>query len=142
MRQQWLYNLLAALAVVLSAAFALKEFVFAKSYPVSVIYRTPPAAAPIDTPPPSREPEPEPEPESEPEPEEEPFSAEFPLDINLATQRELELIPGVGNVTAQRIVQYRERLGGYANLEQLMEISGIGEGTFEDISAYLIIGEE
>jgi competence protein ComEA len=54
----------------------------------------------------------------------------------------LELIPGVGNVTAQRIIQYRDHLGGYTSLEQLMEISGIGEGTYAELEPYLVVGEE
>jgi competence ComEA-like helix-hairpin-helix protein len=138
MRHNRLYNVLAALAIILSAAFALNEFVFAKRYPITVTYHAPPQPAPPAEAPPPRGPEREPM--SEPESEPEPFSAQFPLDINLATQRELELIPGIGNVTAQRIIQYREHLGGYTALEQLMEISGIGEGTFGDIEAYLVVG--
>jgi competence ComEA-like helix-hairpin-helix protein len=141
MRHNRLYNLLAAAAILLSAVFALNEFVFARSYPVSVTYNIPPQPAPVIEPQFAQSAQ-EPEPEPESEPEEEPFSAEFPLDINLATQRELELIPGVGNVTAQRIIQYREHLGGYTSLEQLMEISGIGEGTYGDIEAYLVVWED
>lgn len=66
-------------------------------------------------------------------------SVGFPLDLNLATVDELKFIPRVGDVTAQRIVQYREVLGSYTSLEQLKEIKGIGDVLFDSISAYLII---
>jgi competence ComEA-like helix-hairpin-helix protein len=65
---------------------------------------------------------------------------EFPLNLNTATYEELILIPRVGDVTAQRILQYRDYLGGgYDMLEQLMEIKGIGEATFEAIEPYLYV---
>jgi competence ComEA-like helix-hairpin-helix protein len=67
---------------------------------------------------------------------------EFPLDLNIATYDELILIPRVGDVTAQRILQYRDHLGGYYDtLEQLMEIKGIGESTFDAIAPYLYVEE-
>lgn len=66
-------------------------------------------------------------------------SVTFPLDLNSATENELKFIPQVGNVMAQRIVQYRDELGGYTSLEQLKDIKGVGEKTFETISAYLFI---
>ena len=66
-------------------------------------------------------------------------SVSFPLELNRATREELMLIPGVGEVTSRRIVQYREVLGGYTELEQLYEIKGIGETTFANISAYLYL---
>ncbi|WRS28211.1 helix-hairpin-helix domain-containing protein [Oscillospiraceae bacterium MB08-C2-2] len=61
---------------------------------------------------------------------------QFPLDINTATLEEIMLIPGVGEVTAQRIIQYREVLGGYTHLDQLMEIKGIGQATYQKLWAY------
>lgn len=67
------------------------------------------------------------------------ITVEFPLDLNTATAQQLEFIPQIGEVTAQRIIQYREALGSYTSLEQLMEIKGIGQKTFDTISAYLII---
>lgn len=68
-------------------------------------------------------------------------SVKFPIDINKATEAQLCFIPQVGTVTAQRIVQYREVLGGYSSLEQLKEIKGISDKTYENIAAYLIIAE-
>ncbi|MCL2056904.1 MAG: helix-hairpin-helix domain-containing protein [Oscillospiraceae bacterium] len=63
----------------------------------------------------------------------------FPLDLNEAAYGELILIPRVGDVTAQRIIQYRDYLGGYEKLEQLMDIRGIGEGIFAQIAPYLYV---
>jgi len=63
----------------------------------------------------------------------------FPLEINTATVDELMYIPRVGSVMAQRIVQYRDVLGGFTDLAQLGDIQGIGETTLETISQYLYI---
>lgn len=64
---------------------------------------------------------------------------EFPLELNSATGQQLTHIPHIGEVTSQRIVQYRDLLGGYTSLEQLMDIKGIGQQTYEQISAYLYL---
>ena len=66
----------------------------------------------------------------------------FPLNINTATQEELTYIPRVGEVISSRIVQYRDVLGGYTSLEQLMEIKGIGEATYLHLSGYLTLEKE
>ena len=57
------------------------------------------------------------------------------LDLNTATQAELEELPGVGPVMAQRIVQWRERNGRFSDVRELREIEGIGEKVFAKISA-------
>lgn len=56
-----------------------------------------------------------------------------PVNLNSATQEELETLPGVGPATAEKIVQYREEHGGFQNSSELMDISGIGEKTFEKL---------
>lgn len=66
-------------------------------------------------------------------------NVQFPLNLNTATAEELKAVPRVGDVLSQRIVQYRDVLGGYTDLRQLMEIKGIGESTYAEISAYLYI---
>jgi DNA uptake protein and related DNA-binding proteins len=68
-----------------------------------------------------------------------PASVSFPLELNRATREELMLIPGIGETTSRRIVQYRDVLGGYTDLEQLYDIKGIGKATFDKISAYLYL---
>lgn len=74
--------------------------------------------------------------------EEEPEAVRFPLELNAATYDELLLIPQVGDVMAQRILQYRDHLGGYTSLSQLREIKGVGDKVFAVISAYLYVSEE
>ncbi|MDP3999987.1 MAG: helix-hairpin-helix domain-containing protein [bacterium] len=53
------------------------------------------------------------------------------ININTATASELENLPGVGEVTAKKIIDYREAFGPFESAEELMEVSGIGEKTFE-----------
>ena len=50
-----------------------------------------------------------------------------PLDLNTATIEQLDALPGVGPVTAQRIVDWRARNGRFATVDQLREVEGIGE---------------
>jgi len=66
----------------------------------------------------------------------------FPLDVNKATVSELMYIPRVGSAMAQRITQYRSELGGYTELEQLKQIKGVGDKTYEVIAAYLYIQDQ
>lgn len=63
------------------------------------------------------------------------------VDINRASQRELELLPHVGDVIAGRIIDYREKLGGFTDIRQLLEVDGIGAESFEDIAAFVCAGE-
>lgn len=53
--------------------------------------------------------------------------------INTATQAELETLPGVGPALAERIIAYREENGAFASLEDLDEVSGVGEAMLENI---------
>ncbi|MCL2580650.1 MAG: helix-hairpin-helix domain-containing protein [Oscillospiraceae bacterium] len=160
------YNLLLVVTLVAVGLMSVFNLTMRQSgFAVRVGYaipEPPPAAAP--PPPPVRAPavlpgeeEPPPFPETAPAPAQ-PLSdpayeggwengpdyiilAEFPLEINAATYDELLLIPRVGDVTAQRIIQYREYLGGYTHLSQLLDIVGIGAATFEHITAYLYLAE-
>lgn len=50
-----------------------------------------------------------------------------PLDLNTATKDQLDTLPGIGPVTAQRIVERRQKHGPFTSLEQLGEIEGIGD---------------
>ena len=53
-----------------------------------------------------------------------------PLDLNTATAEELAELPGIGPELAKRIVAYRTEHGAFAATEELMKVSGIGEGKF------------
>ncbi|MGW0480846.1 helix-hairpin-helix domain-containing protein [Nonomuraea sp. NPDC003214] len=55
------------------------------------------------------------------------------LDLNSATQDQLEQLPGVGEVLAARIAEYRTAHGGFTSIDQLRNVNGIGPRTFEEI---------
>lgn len=57
----------------------------------------------------------------------------WPLNINTVTAEELELLPGIGPVLAQRIVDYRNSHGGYRAVEELLQVKGIGDSRLKDI---------
>ncbi len=63
----------------------------------------------------------------------------FPLDINSATQSELEQLPGVGPVLAKAIIQRRKDVGPFERPEDLKDVAGIGEKTFAKIAPLITI---
>ena len=65
-----------------------------------------------------------------------------PMNLNTATAEELQALPGIGEVLAQRIVAYREQIGGFQNLEQLLEVNGIGTVKYAGIVPMLYLPEE
>ncbi|MEJ2752869.1 MAG: helix-hairpin-helix domain-containing protein [Chloroflexota bacterium] len=62
------------------------------------------------------------------------------VDINAADLNELDTLPGIGPVTAQKIIDYREEHGGFADIEAILDVSGIGEVTFEEIRELITAG--
>ena len=60
-------------------------------------------------------------------------SAPTTVDLNLATEQDLERLPGIGPVLARRIVQYRQTQGRFQAVQQLRQVKGIGKKTFERI---------
>jgi competence protein ComEA len=57
-------------------------------------------------------------------------SASAPLNLNTATVAQLETLPGIGKSTAERILEYRDKNGGFKKIEDLMNVRGIGEKNF------------
>lgn len=64
------------------------------------------------------------------------------ININTATAKEFEVLPGIGPVTAQNIVDYREKNGDFLSINQLQEVNRIGEKTLVKIRPYLTMGDE
>ena len=62
-----------------------------------------------------------------------PASSGAPIDLNSATLEQLDTLPGVGPVLAQRILDWRAEHGRFGSTDELREVSGIGEATFADI---------
>jgi competence protein ComEA len=56
-----------------------------------------------------------------------------PVDLNTADQTVLETLPGIGPSLAARIIAWREEHGGFRTVEDLLEVSGIGDGRFADL---------
>jgi competence protein ComEA len=55
------------------------------------------------------------------------------INVNTASAAELEALPGIGEVLSQRIVDYRTEHGPFASVEDLLDVSGIGEAILADI---------
>jgi competence protein ComEA len=62
------------------------------------------------------------------------------ININTATQTELEMLPGIGPSTATNIIAHREANGPFAAIEAIMDVPGIGEGKFEAIRDLITVG--
>ncbi len=64
------------------------------------------------------------------------------VNINTATAEELAAaLPGIGDVKAQSIVEYREAAGGFDSVDELINVSGIGEKTLESIRPYCRVSD-
>ena len=57
-------------------------------------------------------------------------TAAAPVNLNTATMDQLATIPGIGVKTAERIIAYREKNGGFKKVEDLMNVQGVGEKSF------------
>jgi competence protein ComEA len=57
-------------------------------------------------------------------------STTAPINLNTANVAQLETLPGIGKSTAERILEYREKSGGFKKIEDLMNVRGIGEKNF------------
>jgi len=63
------------------------------------------------------------------------------ININTADETELDKLPGIGPVKASDIIAYREENGGFGSIEELKNVSGIGDKTFENLKDLVTVGE-
>lgn len=63
----------------------------------------------------------------------------FHLNINTASARELEELPGVGKVIAERIVAYREQYGRFRRPEELLMVNGVSDKKFRELQAMIVV---
>ena len=63
----------------------------------------------------------------------------FPADINKADKEMLMAVSGIGEVTADRIIAYRDRVGVISNMDMLLEVNGIGDSTLELLKGYFYV---
>lgn len=63
------------------------------------------------------------------------------ININTASQAELESLPGIGPTTALKIIEYRDANGVFLNPEDIINVPGIGPGTYERIKNLITVGE-
>ena len=61
------------------------------------------------------------------------------VNLNTATVAQLESLPGIGKATAERIVEYRQKSGGFKKIEELMNVRGVGEKSFLKLKPLLTV---
>ena len=64
----------------------------------------------------------------------------FPVSINHASKEELSALPGIGDVLAQRILDFRAAHGYFRSVEELLNVEGIGKKRLEEILDLIVIG--
>ncbi len=62
------------------------------------------------------------------------------LDLNTATASQLQMLPGIGQVLAQRILTYRQENGPFTSADELMNVDGISTKRLEEILDYITVG--
>ena len=65
-----------------------------------------------------------------------------PVNLNTATQSQLEALPGIGPRAAERILEYRQKNGSFKKIEDLMNVKGIGEKSFLKLKPLLMVTDK
>jgi competence protein ComEA len=69
-------------------------------------------------------------------------SAAAPVNLNTASVSEIATLPGIGPKAAERIVEYRQKNGGFKKIEELMKVKGIGEKSFLKLKPLITVTEK
>ena len=64
------------------------------------------------------------------------------ININKATQEELETLSGIGPSTANKIIQYRKENGNFKSIEEIKNVNGIGESKYDEIKNKIVVKEQ
>jgi competence protein ComEA len=63
------------------------------------------------------------------------------VNLNTATSSQIATLPGIGEKAAERIIEYREKNGGFKKVEELMNVKGIGEKSFLKLKPLVTLGD-
>jgi competence protein ComEA len=64
------------------------------------------------------------------------------VNLNTATATQIATLPGIGPKAAERIIEYRQKNGGFKKIEELMNVKGIGEKSFLKLKPLITVGEK
>jgi len=62
------------------------------------------------------------------------------IDLNSATIEQLQLLPGIGETIAKRILAHRDQIGGFTSISDLLDVYGIGDVKYRELEPYVKVG--